>query len=71
MIRRVIECETCKKQIDLPMGIDALNFYQSVPETWLTLVEGNPQTHEAQHFCSASHLYQWFMALLNKNSGEA
>lgn len=59
MIRRVMQCETCGKQVDLRLEINASSYYQDMPETWLTLVEGNPQMNDARHFCSLSHLYQW------------
>lgn len=59
MIRRIMQCETCGKQVDLPLDISLSQYYHGMPDSWLTLVEGNPQEHTALHFCSLSHVYQW------------
>jgi len=71
MIRRVMQCELCKKQVDLPVDIHMSSYYQDMPETWLTLCEGNPQVNTPWHFCSVSHLYQWSSNKLNKEEGKA
>lgn len=68
MIRRVMQCETCGKQVDLPLEIGVSSYYKDMPETWLALVEGNPQASIPWHFCSVSHLYQWSSNRLNSAS---
>lgn len=71
MVRRVVQCETCKKQIDIP-DFDHLRPYGWVlPEDWFTLVEGNPQTKTGWHFCSLSHLYQWASNKLDEEGNKA
>lgn len=58
MIRHVIECDTCKKQVDIVQG-HLRPDSPRVPETWLMLVEGDLYGSEPLHFCSLSHLYRW------------
>ena len=60
MIRRVLECETCKAQVDIP-EFDYAHPYARIPETWFTLVEGNPQANAAWHFCSEQCLHGWLL----------
>lgn len=71
MIRRVVECETCKEQVDIPPELDfSRPSAWVIPESWFTLVEGNPQTNVPWHFCSLSHLCQWSSNRLNSKSKE-
>lgn len=72
MIRRVMQCETCGKQVDLHVNIDVSHYYGDMPATWFTLVAGNPQTNTPWHFCSISCLDQWcLMRLSTKKASES
>lgn len=60
MIVATVKCEICPNNFPVP-GLNARPYEYDTPEEWITLVQGNPQTHVGQHFCSKHCLSQWLM----------
>lgn len=64
MIVTAVQCEICSKQHPMFYGDHAAMYrsapvYAGIPDGWITLTDGNPQTQQAQHFCSKTCLSHW------------
>src|ERR1700738_2772807 len=54
----MIKCEMCPEHFLIP-SFDARPYEYETPKGWITLIEGNPQRHTGQHFCSKTCLAKW------------
>lgn len=55
----ILKCEMCDNNFKLPSAGLARPYEYVMPEGWITLVQGNPQHVEAQHFCSKACIAKW------------
>lgn len=61
MIFTLVKCEMCENHFRRQ------HWERDMPVRWLTVVQGNPQEHEAQHFCSDNCLRQWLTQRATKD----
>ncbi len=62
MIITTVKCEVCDN--GFPISHHQRPYDWAVPDGWVTLIHGNPQFHEGQHFCSHDCLMAWLKKTL-------